>query len=263
MGTSRFRVKARAFTLIELLIVIAIIAILAAILFPVFASAREKARQSSCASNEKQIGLAYLQYAQDNDEMVCYSRGWSGYMYPYVQSKQVFLCPDDVAKNGYNPTISYMINNFVSWDTVYGHTSKWTAPALTVLVGECQGVYTTDVFKLPNTDSPNLLGDVFAPNPTFGCGAMGVPVGVTFNSYYQCTQTGRHNGGSNVLLLDGHVKWLLPYQIANGNQVNVSPYCNEEGSPTVAGCHTGYMFAAGTSGTWQNGTRPAATMSPL
>jgi prepilin-type N-terminal cleavage/methylation domain-containing protein/prepilin-type processing-associated H-X9-DG protein len=58
----------RAFTLIELLVVIAIIAILAAILFPVFAQAREKARQTSCVSNEKQLGLAFLMYAQDYDE---------------------------------------------------------------------------------------------------------------------------------------------------------------------------------------------------
>jgi prepilin-type N-terminal cleavage/methylation domain-containing protein/prepilin-type processing-associated H-X9-DG protein len=61
------RRRRAAFTLIELLVVIAIIALLAAILFPVFAKAREKARQATCASNLRQIGLAFLQYTQDND----------------------------------------------------------------------------------------------------------------------------------------------------------------------------------------------------
>ena len=59
-----------AFTLIELLVVIAIIVILAAILFPVFAKAREKARQAACLSNMKQFGTAWLMYAQDYDETV-------------------------------------------------------------------------------------------------------------------------------------------------------------------------------------------------
>src|SRR5438876_2719049 len=64
-------VKQKAFTLIELLVVIAIIAILAAILFPVFAQARDKARQASCLSNEKQIGYALMMYKQDYDETWC------------------------------------------------------------------------------------------------------------------------------------------------------------------------------------------------
>ncbi|MEI6501765.1 MAG: DUF1559 domain-containing protein [Armatimonadota bacterium] len=97
------------FTLIELLVVIAIIAILASILFPVFARAREQARKSSCASNEKQIALAMLQYAQDYDEqMPPFSHGggykgstgyaggdgmrWADMIFPYVKSKQVFDC---------------------------------------------------------------------------------------------------------------------------------------------------------------------------
>src|SRR5476651_29540 len=97
--------KRQGFTLIELLVVIAIIAILAAILFPVFAKAREKARQTSCASNEKQLGLAFIQYCQDYDEMFpvgTYGNangagadpaapygnrgfGWAGQIYSYVK----------------------------------------------------------------------------------------------------------------------------------------------------------------------------------
>src|ERR1700712_3723500 len=92
------------FTLIELLVVIAIIAILAAILFPVFAQAREKARQISCLSNEKQLGIALMQYTQDYDEFYpCgnyvtgghYGQGWAGVLYTYVKSANVFACPDD------------------------------------------------------------------------------------------------------------------------------------------------------------------------
>lgn len=64
----RSKASWRGFTLIELLVVIAIIAILAAILFPVFARAREKARETSCLSNTKQLGLALMQYVQDYDE---------------------------------------------------------------------------------------------------------------------------------------------------------------------------------------------------
>jgi prepilin-type N-terminal cleavage/methylation domain-containing protein/prepilin-type processing-associated H-X9-DG protein len=111
--------KQRAFTLIELLVVIAIIAILAAILFPVFAQARDKARQATCVSNMKQIGLAMNMYVQDYDETFPispwdgqefggpawgYTAGpyitrftWISQYNPYVKSKGVWQCPSDPA----------------------------------------------------------------------------------------------------------------------------------------------------------------------
>ena len=100
-----------AFTLVELLVVVAIIAILAAILFPVFARARENARRSSCSSNLKQLGLGLRQYAQDYDGRVIigdvtgHYNGqmnqrfrhvlWMDVVYPYVKSEQIFNCPSE------------------------------------------------------------------------------------------------------------------------------------------------------------------------
>src|SRR5437660_11377739 len=110
------RLKQRAFTLIELLVVIAIIAILAAILFPVFAQARDKARQSACLSNCKQIGLAVTMYANDYDETLFFQKAWDeeaemgsgfwGASYktyvrwpfahaPYIKNTSVYKCCSD------------------------------------------------------------------------------------------------------------------------------------------------------------------------
>ncbi len=80
--------KHRGFTLIELLVVIAIIAILAAILFPVFARAREKARQTSCLSNVKQLGLGFLMYAQDYDERLLPMSNSGGRWYVIIKLPQ-------------------------------------------------------------------------------------------------------------------------------------------------------------------------------
>ncbi len=87
--------RKHGFTLIELLVVIAIIAILAAILFPVFARAREKARQASCQSNLKQIGLAWAMYVQDYDEILPPRSKYYMCLDPYIKNTQIWKCPSD------------------------------------------------------------------------------------------------------------------------------------------------------------------------
>jgi len=153
------------FTLIELLVVIAIIAILAAILFPVFAKAREKARQVSCLSNLKQMGLGYMQYVQDYDESYIFSerwggagQGWAGRVYPYVKDKAVYKCPNDTITSADfgNGTmwwtrrgdyISYATNSNIS---AYAPWWEWSAPV--------NGVYddsTTKLATMANLGSPS------------------------------------------------------------------------------------------------------------
>src|SRR5690348_8324158 len=102
----RYRPSRSGFTLIELLVVIAVIAILAAILFPVFAQAREKARQATCLSNQKQIALALSMYAQDFDETYPFvvaldantsqAIEWDDLLTPYIKTgtvSGVLSCP--------------------------------------------------------------------------------------------------------------------------------------------------------------------------
>jgi len=163
--------RTQGFTLIELLVVIAIIAILAAILFPVFAQAREKARQISCLSNDKQIGLAFMQYVQDNDEDYPagninfqniapntsapaaaagaaanqWGAGWSTSIFPYVKSNGLMKCADDstsVQSNNvgtYSP-VSYFLNSNIAAGGTGGSNAQFTAVASTVVLGECTGV---------------------------------------------------------------------------------------------------------------------------
>ncbi len=183
--------RKRGFTLIELLVVIAIIAILAAILFPVFAKAREKARQSSCGSNLKQIGLTVLQYAQDYDERlpgtyqayvavswhpttgnhaVGYYLNLIDFCYPYSKNEQQWQCPS-------NSTIDYDQNyayarlglNYVAIGTIASPVGQ---------VVEIDGINNW-------LDGTTRLADG------------------TANGRLKA----RHNEGCNLVFLDGHQKW--------------------------------------------------------
>jgi prepilin-type N-terminal cleavage/methylation domain-containing protein len=162
-----------AFTLIELLVVIAIIAILESILFPVFAWARKRADQTECISNQRQIGLALMAYADDNSDRLprsswnnndashpvmsedCPSFGYDLLIMPYVKTWSVFLCPDQAiwptwsdgnAKVKPNPAPPSVTKGFVSYGYSYKvveaansgrpRLSAFKDPAGTILLAE-------------------------------------------------------------------------------------------------------------------------------
>ncbi len=140
----------RAFTLIELLVVIAVIAIIAAILFPVFQKVRENARRATCASNQKQIGIALVQYAQDNDDAfpigtflapgIPFGLGWAGQCYPYIKSVNVFHCPDDPTMlKSISGSTSYPVSYGLNIDVTGDSSRDLTAPASTVMLFEVRG----------------------------------------------------------------------------------------------------------------------------
>ncbi|HEY3414661.1 MAG TPA: prepilin-type N-terminal cleavage/methylation domain-containing protein [Armatimonadota bacterium] len=197
----------RGFTLIELLVVIAIIAILAAILFPVFAKARERAKQTECLNNLKQFGVAFRTYADDSDGYMPHdwrgvpepgsrlSRAGStdgGPIWPYVNSTGIYYCPSD-PRPGRDQKYSYGYDwNLFSWsgqkpyklDRVPGTPiigdPKW---------GTVKGIYVLDEWAGHGQDrNHNGVDDDYE----------------------------RHGKGCNVLLSDGHVKFIKGYNYATG-----------------------------------------------
>jgi len=122
----RRNAKPSAFTLIEVLVVVSILSILASILLPVMATARESSRRSACLSNARQAGLAILIYAQDNDESfpnglnengsgrIWPAEGWAGQTSVYLHNPHVLACPDDTTFAGLtgpvDQPVSYAMN---------------------------------------------------------------------------------------------------------------------------------------------------------
>ena len=196
--------KRKGFTLIELLVVIAIIAILAAILFPVFAKAREKARQATCVSNVKQIMNATMMYTQDYDEMMNWSPtaaaganpwiSWPFLLEPYMKSWDVLACPStkvgamDYAGLHYPVWPKYAVNDFVA---------NAAAPlAMAAVKTPASKIYVADA-------SHPVMGNPQGWLAASACAQWVCGANVFYTKKWQVP----HNDGSCVGYMDGHVKW--------------------------------------------------------
>jgi prepilin-type processing-associated H-X9-DG protein len=202
------------------------IAILAAILFPVFARAREKARQSSCLSNMKQIALGVLMYAQDYDERLpmqhhvsdtsdptrllrpegnCF---WFVRVEPYLKNEQILQCPSgryDYVRGAPDGGDSVVIDRDVDYGWNYNFCyiqpvklARITEPASTVLLCEQEGTLPYGRwFNQSDSGSKNFIW-----------------------------RYDQHNGGSNYSFCDGHSKWVSGERVPHGSYT--PPYASRD-----------------------------------
>ena len=227
----------KGFTLIELLVVIAIIAILAAILFPVFAQAREKARQTSCLSNLKQMGTSLQLYVDDFDETLpcvyfthstidtgdrtndtgtyagypChkfkifnlenstdgYEYTWADALFPYVKNVSMYVCP-----SGIKNVCGYSYNSLLANPSSVGNV--WSANWNPVSMSQLQ-----------NTSDLVFVADVIQRTSDKATSGMGSPYTLLFHDKdyntwknWGVTDPIRHNGGCNFAMADGHAKYF-------------------------------------------------------
>jgi prepilin-type N-terminal cleavage/methylation domain-containing protein/prepilin-type processing-associated H-X9-DG protein len=207
------RSRNRAFTLIELLVVIAIIAILAAILFPVFAQAREKARQTACLSNLKQVGLALMMYTQDYDEtnppyndgvtnfnapaVVARTPNFLGCLSPYTKNKGIYACPSVPNVTGAQACDPVA---FPDSCTSYLGNAPIIGATLAVVPNPAEIVYVQELFNKRNFAfmRPRVLS---ASAGTYQWWHFPRGTGSLENYTFV------HMEGGNVLFCDGHAKF--------------------------------------------------------
>jgi len=220
---------ARGFTLIELLVVIAIISILAAILFPAFAQVREKGRQTSCLSNEKQLSLAVLMYTQDYDETLLPSAVngpsspilWPDELNSYVKNNQVRFCPSD----GGEKVNSYGLDEMTFTDLTDSgaqppmNLAVFQTPADTVMLGEL------------GVGSQGNKTDFTTQR--LGAYKMTVP-DVDLNDQFDARPAARHFLRANLAFMDGHVKSLRLEQFYTGQTPPDKFFCVDPSN--IAAC---------------------------
>lgn len=238
--------KRSAFTLIELLVVIAIIAILAAILFPVFAQARSKARQATCLSNQKQLGIAILAYTQDYDETLPIANYpnptatdntlWQHAIDAYVKanfpvsgggsagkSLSVYFCPDFVEKVSTDrPSSSYNTNRayFGAMDINLAAANRRPSVSLAEVKSPAQAVFLAE-------STGGCAWTEGADDPA-AFAALGSTLKACTRNYIAGRT--RHNGGGNYLFGDGHAKWFkAPSPSYTGPVASMVPVRSDKG----------------------------------
>ena len=248
--TRQVQTKLGGFTLIELLVVIAIIAILAAILFPVFITAKAKARQAVCAANQKQIVSGLMLYADDNGGRFPF---WVGGIYPYQgwrpcwpeliqrymgakyagtssngtwsgtwKDTTVFKCPGDITPipqwakdNGNGGKLSYVPNNFIMDRKTGLRSARPLKMPCAASLGEIAKPSRT-ILLAEYHNSANLINYTNVARPyQDGCIMGSTGVGELFKADV-------HSGGTHYAFCDGHVKWMKFDQTWDGRKGTVA-----------------------------------------
>lgn len=251
MSTSQGRTVRAGFTLIELLVVIAIIAILAAILFPVFAKAREKARQTACLSNTKQIGIGIMMYAQDYDEVLVprvirmptgvfhEALSWRRNIFPYVKNVDVFKCPSNPLKDriGRDSTDANLTLAGVPLAGAPRFALSYNANGQDATLAPMQRSDQPNLLSLPSLTRPAeliLVAEGTVDASELHLGRIQNLVGTGHRQLFA-----GHSGFTNYVFADGHAKGFKPTATCGVNNTNNMWFNHPDPTPCPVPLSTG------------------------